>query len=82
MVRHIYRYWYNEPSLDAALAKMGLQALIHAFPAVDPRSFRILDIIRGEIYSLDKIESSDEDFVQLKELHSKFCVEYDETKQG
>lgn len=78
VVRHLYPYWYNEPPLTAPLAAMGLQALAHAFPEVDPTSFRILDIIRGETYSLDKVEVNEGDLDQLNELHERFCEEYDQ----
>jgi hypothetical protein len=50
----VYPYWFPEAPLNDESARLGLWMLCEAFPAIDPSEFRMLDIIRGETYSLDR----------------------------
>lgn len=50
----VYPYWFPEPPLNDESARLGLWILCQAFPAIEPSEFRLLDIIRGETYSLDR----------------------------
>lgn len=50
----VYPYWFPEPPLNDESARLGLWILCQAFPAIESSEFRLLDIIRGETYSLDR----------------------------
>ncbi len=50
----VYPYWFPEPELSEEAARLGLWALCQAFPLVDPAELRILDIVRGRTFSLDR----------------------------
>lgn len=52
--RVVYPYFSPEPVLSEEAARLGLWLLIRAFPAIPPQEFRILDVIRGQTFSIDK----------------------------
>ncbi len=52
--RFVYPYWFPNPSLNDESARLALWALTQAFPDVDPDQFRVLDVIRGQTYSLER----------------------------
>lgn len=50
----VYPYWFPEPVLGEEAAWLALCALSHAFPNVHQDEMRILDVIRGQTYSIDR----------------------------
>lgn len=50
----VYPYWFPEPSLTDESARLCLWALTQAFPQVNAAEFRLLDVIRGQTYSLER----------------------------
>jgi len=50
----VYPYWFPEPPLTEEMARLALWGLWQAFPRADPNELRVLDIIRGETFSLDR----------------------------
>lgn len=50
----VYPYWFPEPELTEEAARLALWAVCHAFPSVNPLEMRVLDVIRGQTYSLDR----------------------------
>lgn len=52
--RVIYPYFSPEPVLSEEAARFGLWLLTQAFPSIPAEEFRILDVIRGQTFSLDK----------------------------
>lgn len=50
----VYPYWFPNPPLSDEAARLGLWALCEAFPSVDPIELRLLDVIEGRTYSLDR----------------------------
>jgi len=50
----VYPYWFPEPAITDEMARLGLWALCQAFPNVDPKELRILDVIRGQTFALDR----------------------------
>lgn len=50
----VYPYWFAEPILSEEAARLALWALCNAFPAVDRAELRVLDVIRGQTFSLDR----------------------------
>lgn len=53
--RLVYPYFSPEPALSEEAARFGLWLLIRAFPTIPPEEFRILDVIRGQTFSLEKM---------------------------
>lgn len=52
--RVVYPYFAPNPVLSEEAARFGLWLLVRAFPTIPPEEFRILDVIRGQTFSLDK----------------------------
>lgn len=53
-VEHVvYPYFSPEPVLSDQAARLGLWLLIKVFPNVVPHEIRILDVIRGQTFSID-----------------------------
>ena len=52
--RLVYPYFSPEPVLSEHAARLGLWLLAAALPAVPPTAIRILDVIRGQTFSLDR----------------------------
>ena len=50
----VYPYWFPEPAMTDVMARLALWALIQAFPATDPAEFRVLDVIRGQTFGIDR----------------------------
>lgn len=48
----VYPYWFPEPALTDEMGRLALWALGQAFTDVDPRELRVLDVIRGQTFSL------------------------------
>ena len=51
----VYPYFAPNPVLSDEAARLGLWLLISALPTVPPEEIRILDVIRGLTFSLDRI---------------------------
>jgi hypothetical protein len=66
--RYVYPYFTEKPSLTPAAAKLGLWLMGQALPNLDIRDMRILDVIRGETYSVDKypLDGSEEESFRLR----------------
>lgn len=50
----VYPYFAPEPLLSDAAARLGLWLLTRALPTVSPDEIRILDVIRGRTFPLDR----------------------------
>lgn len=50
----VYPYFAPEPILSEDAARLGLWLLIKALPAVPATEIRILDVIRGRTFSIDR----------------------------
>jgi hypothetical protein len=51
----VYPYFCEEPLLSEEGARLGLWLLQRAFPHLAPEELRILDVIRGETFSTDRL---------------------------
>lgn len=51
---YVYPYWFPEPALNEESARIGLWILAQALPQIAPAELRILDVIRGRTFSLDR----------------------------
>jgi hypothetical protein len=50
----VYPYWFDRPALSDEAARVGLWLLTLALPKTDPDELRILDILRGRNFALDR----------------------------
>jgi hypothetical protein len=50
----VYPYFAPEPILSEEAARLGLWLLISALPSVPAAEIRILDVIRGQTFSIDR----------------------------
>ncbi|PYE88052.1 hypothetical protein [Phyllobacterium leguminum] len=51
---YIYPYFFPEPAITNESARLGLWVLTQAFNDVPPDEMRILDVIRGRTFSIDR----------------------------
>lgn len=50
----VYPYFAPTPALSEEAARLGLWLLIQALPTVDSNELRILDVIRGRTFAIDR----------------------------
>ena len=51
----VYPYFAPSPALSDEAARLGLWLLTHALPTVSAQELRILDVIRGQTFSTDRL---------------------------
>lgn len=64
---YVYPYFSPEPILSEEAARLGLWLLIEALDTVPREEIRILDVIRGETFSIDRHPlrgTEEQDFVR------------------
>lgn len=68
--RAIYPYFSPEPVLSEEAARWGLWLLTTALPNIPATEFRILDVIRGRTFSLDRtpLRGNEEDLFRRRYL--------------
>lgn len=81
--RAIYPYFSEEPALSEEAARVGLWAMTEAFPNVEAREFRILDVLRGETSSFNRAQMIGDErevlqrrFSELLRLYEDLLPEY------
>lgn len=52
--RYVYPYFAEKPLFTPEAARLGLWLMSQALPDYDINDMRILDVLRGEAYSVDK----------------------------
>lgn len=79
----IYPYFAENPNLSADAARLGLWLLLRAFPSVPKNEIRILDIIRGQTFSIDRhpLRGNEEEifhqlYIQLLQDRDKVIDKY------
>lgn len=50
----VYPYWFPTPTMTDEMARLALWALCEAFPQIDRNELRVLDVIRGQTFGLDR----------------------------
>lgn len=50
----VYPYWFPQPTMADEAGRLGLWLLREALPNVQAEELRILDVIRGQTFSLDR----------------------------
>jgi hypothetical protein len=80
----VYPYFAPEPVLSEQAARLGLWLLTTALPDVPPEEIRILDVIRGRTFSIDRtpLQGSEEEvfrrrYAELLQQRDHLREEYD-----
>lgn len=80
----VYPYWFPQPALSDEAARLALWALGSAFPNIDQNELRVLDVIRGQTYSLDRnpLQGNEADifarrFIEALNDWKRLRLEYD-----
>ena len=60
--RLVYPYWFHDPALGERYGRIALACLAQAFPDDDPRTFKVLDVERGQVYSGNELPVAADDF--------------------
>lgn len=65
---YIYPYFAPDPELSVEAARLGLWLLTTALPNVPRDELRILDVIRGTTYSIDRnpLQGDEEEVFRFK----------------
>ncbi|RYG97413.1 MAG: hypothetical protein EON58_09820 [Alphaproteobacteria bacterium] len=77
----VYPYWFPAPALNDESARLGLWVLCQAFPHVDRAELRILDVIRGETYSLDRNPFQGTEAAIFQRRHSAALAEWNRLRR-
>ena len=66
--RYVYPYFSERPVLDEETARLGIWLMSRALPTFDIYGMRILDVLRGQIFSADRnpLRGSEEDLFTLR----------------
>ncbi len=66
--RYVYPYFCEKPKMEPEAARLGLWLMGRALPDFKPSEMRILDVLRGETYSLDKypLQGNEEEIFSLR----------------
>lgn len=51
---YVYPYWFPKPALTPESARLALWILTQAFPHINSAEFRVLDVMRGLTFALDR----------------------------
>lgn len=70
----IYPYFAPEPVLSEDAARLGLWLVIQALPSVPPREIRILDVIRGRTFSIDRTPLRGDEEQEFKSRYSSLLT--------
>lgn len=81
-VEHVvYPYFSDEPVLSEEAARLGLWLLIQALPEVSPDKIRILDVIRGRAFSLDRTPLLGNEGEKFEQKYSALLQEREELRR-
>ena len=73
----VYSYFSPEPALTDESARLGLWLICQAFPGIPAEELRILDIIRGNTFSLDRTPLTGEEELEFRARYARLIRERD-----
>ncbi len=76
----VYSYFAPEPRLTAESARLGLWLLTQALPTIPPSQLRILDIIRGNTFSIDRNPLAGDEEIEFRARFARLIRERDELR--
>ncbi|WP_298812261.1 hypothetical protein [uncultured Sphingomonas sp.] len=81
---YVYPYWFPEPALTEESARLGLWVLSQSLPQINPFELRLLDVIRGQTFALDRMPlQGDEEsvfkrhYLRISQRRQQLRDEYD-----
>ncbi|TIX50266.1 hypothetical protein [Alteraurantiacibacter aquimixticola] len=77
----VYSYFAPEPILSPEAARLGLWLLTQAFPTIPAEEFRILDVIRGTTFSLDRTPLTGDEEVEFRSRYARLIQERDKLRK-
>jgi len=77
----VYSYFFPEPELTNDSARLALWLLNQAFPAVPIKELRILDIIRGNSFSVDRVPLAGDEEIEFTARYARLIRERDELRR-
>ncbi|RIX98711.1 hypothetical protein D3218_16110 [Aureimonas flava] len=78
----VYPYFSEEPALGEHAARLGLWVLGQAFPDVPHEELRILDVIRGRTFSIDRNPLTGGEEEDFRERYVQLLTRRDELRDG
>ena len=86
---YVYPYFAEAPRLSEEAARVMLWLISEAFPSIESSSFVVLDILRGQSFTLDRYPlSGNEEQVLLRryssliEMRDRLLPQYEHYRQG
>lgn len=77
----VYSYFAPEPALSKEAARLGLWLLMEAFPEIESSEFRILDIIRGNTFSIDRTPLAGDEEIEFQARYARLIRERDNLRK-
>ena len=77
----VYSYFSPEPSLSVDGARLGLWLLSQTFPTIPANELRILDIIRGTTFSVDRSPLTGEEEIEFRARYARLIEERDRLRE-
>ena len=77
----VYPYFAPDPELSDEAARLGLWLLTTALPAIPPEEIRILDVIRGRTFSLDRTPLRGDEEVRFRRRYAELLRRRDIIKR-
>lgn len=80
--RYIYPYFAPEPELTEEAARLSLWLLSQALPNVPIAELRVLDVIRGQTFSIDRLSLRGDEEQVFRQKYESLIGEWDALRQG
>ncbi len=77
----VYPYFAPEPVLSENAARLGLWVLTQALPDVSPEEIRILDVIRGRTFSLDRTPLRGDEETDFLRRYSEILLQREDLRR-
>ncbi|WP_404334674.1 hypothetical protein AB2M62_13940 [Sphingomonas sp. MMS12-HWE2-04] len=77
----VYPYWFPDPQLSEEAARLGLWLLCEAFRTVDRAELRLLDVIRGRTFSLDRNSLQGDEPTIFHRRHAAALAQWNELRR-
>lgn len=74
----VYSYFAPEPILSEEAARLALWLLTKSLPNVPPSEFRVLDILRGKTFSIDRHPLAGDEELEFRARYGRLIRERDE----
>lgn len=76
----VYPYFSPNPAMSDDAARLGLWLLTSALPLVNPNELRILDVIRGRTFSIDRVPLAGGEQEEFEGRYERLLRRWDELR--